>query len=43
MTEIQNVYDNEKFFNDYKEMRDSKINANELIEIPIMKIGRAHV
>lgn len=37
MKEIQNIYDNEKFFNDYKEMRDSKINANELIEIPIMK------
>lgn len=37
MKEIQNIYDNEKFFNNYKEMRDSRINANELIEIPIMK------
>jgi len=37
MSKIQNVYDNEKFFKDYKDMRDGKINANELIEIPIIK------
>ena len=37
MEKIQNVYDDEKFFSQYKEMRDSKINANELIEIPIIK------
>lgn len=37
MKEIQNVYDNEKFFNDYQTMRAGGINANELIEIPIMK------
>ena len=34
---IQNVYDNQDFFKEYKSMRDRKINANELIEIPIMK------
>ncbi len=34
MPKIQNIYDNEQFFNYYKEMRDSKINANTLIEIP---------
>lgn len=34
---IQNVYDNEKFYNEYKSMRDAKLNANELIEIPTMK------
>ena len=34
---IQNIYDNEKFFTDYKNMRDGGINANNLIEIPAMK------
>lgn len=34
---IQNVYDNQEFFKEYKSMRDRKVNANELIEIPIMK------
>ena len=33
----QNTYDNSQFYNEYKEMRDGTINANELIEIPIMK------
>lgn len=37
MKEIQNVYDQKEFFNAYKEMRDLKINANELIEIPTIK------
>ncbi len=37
MEKIQNVYDNADFFSEYKSMRDGKINANELIEIPIMK------
>ena len=37
MEKIQNVYDNADFFAEYKSMRDCKINANELIEIPIMK------
>lgn len=37
MSEIQNVYDNETFYEEYKKMRDKGINANELIEIPIMK------
>ena len=37
MSKIQNVYDNQDFFKEYKSMRDGKINANELIEIPIIK------
>lgn len=37
MKKIQNVYDNKEFFDNYKAMRDAKINANELIEIPIIK------
>lgn len=37
MDKIQNIYDNEEFFSSYKEMRDTKINANELIEIPVIK------
>ncbi len=37
MEKFQNIYDNEQFFNSYKEMRDGKLNANELIEIPTMK------
>ncbi len=37
MNKIQNVYDDENFFREYKSMREGKINANELIEIPIMK------
>lgn len=37
MEKFQNIYDNEQFFKEYKEMRDSKINANELIEIPTIK------
>ena len=37
MDKVQNIYDDETFYNLYKEMRDSKINANELIEIPTIK------
>ncbi len=37
MKKIQNIYDNKEFFDSYKQMRDSKINANELIEIPTIK------
>lgn len=37
MSKVQNVYDNNDFFKEYKSMREGKINANELIEIPIMK------
>ena len=37
MDNIQNIYDNQQFYDEYKKMRDSKINANELIEIPTMK------
>lgn len=34
---MQNIYDNKKFFNEYIEMRDKEINANNLIEKPIFK------
>ena len=34
---MKNVYDNSIFFNEYQEMRSNQINANNLIEIPIMK------
>lgn len=37
MNKPQNVYDNSTFYKEYKEMRETNINANELIEIPIMK------
>ncbi len=37
MGKIQNIYDNNQFYDEYKKMRDGKINANELIEIPTMK------
>lgn len=34
---IQNVYDNSNFFSKYNKMREEKLNANNLIEIPTMK------
>ena len=34
---MKNVYDNSVFFNEYQEMRSNEINANNLIEIPIMR------
>ena len=34
---MKNVYDKEIFFNEYQKMRKDEINANNLIEIPIMK------
>ena len=34
---MQNIYDNKKFFNEYIEMRDKEINANNLIEKPVFK------
>ena len=37
MKKVQNIYDNKDFFDAYKEMRDTKINANELIEMPTIK------
>lgn len=37
MKQPQNVYDNVEFFEKYNEMRQSKLNANELIEIPEIK------
>ena len=36
MNEIQNIYDNDTFFSEYEKMRGTKINANELLEIPVM-------
>jgi len=36
MNEIQNIYDNDTFFSEYEKMRETKINANELLEIPMM-------
>ena len=32
----QNIYDNEIFFEGYKKIRDNKINANNLFEIPAL-------
>ena len=37
MKKAQNIYDNSTFYNEYKEMRSTNLNANELIEIPIIK------
>ena len=34
---MKNVYDNSAFFEEYQTMRANKVNANNLIEIPIMK------
>lgn len=34
---MQNIYDKEVFFDEYKSMREKPINANNLIEIPAMK------
>ena len=43
----QNIYDNEIFFSGYKKIRDKKVNANNLFEIPalfsMMQIHYAHV
>ena len=32
----QNIYDNETFFSGYKNLRDNKVNANVLFEIPAL-------
>lgn len=32
----QNIYDNEMFFSGYKKIRDNKVNANNLFEIPAL-------
>lgn len=34
---MKNVYDNQSFFNQYQSMRKDGINANNLIEIPLIK------
>ena len=33
----QNIYDKEGFYKEYKDMREGKLNANELLEIPTIK------
>ncbi len=33
----QNIFDNEIFFNGYKDLRDSEVNYNDLLEQPAMK------
>lgn len=35
--EKQNVYDNEQFYSEYIAMRETHVNANDLLEIPVMK------
>lgn len=37
MKKSQNIYDNEHFYKEYREMREQNLNANELIEIPTIK------
>lgn len=37
MKKPQNIYDNSTFYKEYSEMRTTNLNANELIEIPIIK------
>lgn len=32
----QNIYDNPLFFDGYKRIRDNKVNANNLFEIPAL-------
>ena len=37
MKKSQNIYDNEHFYKEYRDMREQNLNANELIEIPTIK------
>lgn len=37
MKKLQNMYDKESFFEDYQNMRETHVNANELLEIPVIK------
>jgi cyclopropane fatty-acyl-phospholipid synthase-like methyltransferase len=37
MEKPQNIYDNEKFYKEYRDMREKGLNANELVEIPNIK------
>lgn len=37
MGQSQNVYDNEKFFNGYKQLREEKHNYNSLQEKPAIR------
>ena len=37
MKDIKNHYDDTEFYKEYSEMRKTKLNANELIEIPMIK------
>ena len=33
---MQNIYDNETFFEGYRKIRENKINANTVFEIPAL-------
>ena len=37
MKKVENIYDDKAFYEEYISMRKTKLNANELLEIPIMK------
>ena len=37
MDKPQNIYDNETFYKEYRDMREKGLNANELVEIPNIK------
>ncbi|WP_253198823.1 hypothetical protein [Clostridium estertheticum] len=37
MSNVQNLYDNEIFFEGYKKLRDNKINYNNIQEKPAMQ------
>ena len=37
MNKEKNIYDDKAFYESYIEMRKTKLNANELIEIPTIK------
>lgn len=37
MSKPQNIYDNQTFFSEYQKMRETHLNANELLEIPTIK------
>lgn len=37
MKKQQNIYDDKRFFDEYIDMRENKLNANDLLEIPTIK------
>lgn len=40
---MKNVYDNEGFFRQYKELRSQTINANKILENPMIKLMLPHI